>query len=129
MVKLSRFLYLCTMNQKPLCSRCNSSPGDYTLRECVASPRLSNAVKEYLSQTYFTHCCQSCLEEITRLVEQAAKYPATAPGQLQEGIHYYKEGPYFVFTELYHIGKGYCCNNFCRHCAYGYKQSKKAHTQ
>ena len=24
----------------------------------------------------------------------------------------------FVFTEAYHIAKGYCCGHGCRHCPY-----------
>jgi hypothetical protein len=29
-----------------------------------------------------------------------------------------------VFTEYYHILKGYCCQNRCRHCAYGLKSER-----
>ena len=32
--------------------------------------------------------------------------------------HFYMEGPYMVFTEKYHLDKGYCCANKCRHCPY-----------
>ena len=31
---------------------------------------------------------------------------------------YYFEGPYLVFTEIYHRKRGYCCNSDCRHCPY-----------
>ncbi len=24
----------------------------------------------------------------------------------------------FVFTAVTHLGRGYCCNNLCRHCPY-----------
>ena len=27
----------------------------------------------------------------------------------------------FVFTEAYHIAKGYCCGHGCRHCPYAYE--------
>lgn len=37
-----------------------------------------------------------------------------------EGVHYYREGPYLVFTELYLRERGYCCESGCRHCPYGY---------
>lgn len=30
----------------------------------------------------------------------------------------YREGPYLVFTEQYHLRRGYCCNSGCRHCPY-----------
>ena len=31
---------------------------------------------------------------------------------------FYYEGPYLVFTEAYHLRRGYCCNSGCRHCPY-----------
>lgn len=31
---------------------------------------------------------------------------------------FYREGPYLVFTEAYHLRRGYCCNSGCRHCPY-----------
>ena len=31
---------------------------------------------------------------------------------------YYFDGPYMVFTEAYHLKRGYCCNSGCRHCPY-----------
>ncbi len=30
----------------------------------------------------------------------------------------YWDGPYLVFTEAYHLKRGYCCNSDCRHCPY-----------
>ncbi len=32
--------------------------------------------------------------------------------------HFYMEDGLMVFTEVYHLEKGYCCNNSCRHCPY-----------
>jgi hypothetical protein len=40
--------------------------------------------------------------------------------QLVEGEDYYWDGPYMVFTEAYHLKRGYCCNSGCRHCPYRY---------
>jgi len=34
---------------------------------------------------------------------------------------YYDENGYVVFTEKYHIAKGYCCGLGCRHCTYAYE--------
>jgi len=31
---------------------------------------------------------------------------------------FYEEDGRMVFTEEYHIKRGYCCGNKCRHCAY-----------
>ncbi|MUV04912.1 hypothetical protein GN157_14445 [Flavobacterium rakeshii] len=30
---------------------------------------------------------------------------------------------YKVFTEKFHLKRGYCCKNGCRHCAYGYDKN------
>ena len=40
---------------------------------------------------------------------------------LEPGDFYY-EGPYLVFTEAYHLKRGYCCGSGCRHCPYGGQQ-------
>ena len=32
--------------------------------------------------------------------------------------HFYEENGRIVFTEQYHIDRGYCCGNGCRHCPY-----------
>jgi hypothetical protein len=32
--------------------------------------------------------------------------------------HYYMDGERLVFTEQYHIDRGYCCGNNCRHCPF-----------
>jgi hypothetical protein len=44
-----------------------------------------------------------------------------------EGIHYYLDGNKVIFTERYHIERGYCCEssgNGCRHCPYEPKGEK-----
>ena len=35
-----------------------------------------------------------------------------------EKIHYYLENGKIVFTEQYHINRGFCCGKGCRHCPY-----------
>lgn len=35
---------------------------------------------------------------------------------------YYNEQGYRVFTEKYHLKRGYCCKNGCKHCPYGYNK-------
>lgn len=34
---------------------------------------------------------------------------------------YYDENGLLVFTEKYHLDKGYCCGHGCRHCPYQYE--------
>lgn len=39
-----------------------------------------------------------------------------------EGKHfYYNESGLMVFTEKYHLERGYCCGNGCLHCPYNYE--------
>lgn len=43
---------------------------------------------------------------------------------LSEGIDFYMEGPYMVFTAEYLRGRGYCCESGCRHCPWGFDRKK-----
>ncbi|MEP6673577.1 MAG: DUF5522 domain-containing protein [Ferruginibacter sp.] len=36
-----------------------------------------------------------------------------------EDFYYNKDG-WIVLTEAYHLEKGFCCGNGCRHCPYEY---------
>ncbi|WP_191908840.1 DUF5522 domain-containing protein [Larkinella humicola] len=47
--------------------------------------------------------------------------PSTNPKKPQiEGLddedYYYNEQGYVVFTTVYHLKRGYCCKNGCKHC-------------
>ena len=39
--------------------------------------------------------------------------------ELIEGEDYYWEGAVMVFTARFHLKRGRCCGNRCRHCPYG----------
>jgi hypothetical protein len=41
---------------------------------------------------------------------------------LQPEDYYINEEGFLVFTEKYHLKRGYCCKSGCRHCPYGYKK-------
>lgn len=43
-----------------------------------------------------------------------------AKKDLIEGEDYYisEQGYYWIFTEKYHLDRGYCCGNKCRHCPF-----------
>lgn len=47
--------------------------------------------------------------------------------ELPEGSekYFYYENGLMVFTEAYHLLRGYCCERGCRHCPYGFR--KKGH--
>ena len=38
--------------------------------------------------------------------------------QLKKDEYYYSKDGYIIFTEKYHLNRGYCCNNNCKHCPY-----------
>lgn len=38
--------------------------------------------------------------------------------RLIEGEDFYREGTNIVFTALYHLRRGQCCESGCRHCPY-----------
>jgi hypothetical protein len=44
-----------------------------------------------------------------------------------EGIDYYLENGYVIFTEHYLKNRGYCCGNKCRHCPY--ELQKRGYTE
>ena len=46
---------------------------------------------------------------------------AEANEELREGVDFYWDGPYMVFTEAYHLKRGYCCQSGCRHCPWRLK--------
>jgi hypothetical protein len=49
---------------------------------------------------------------------------------LNEEDYYLSEEGYIIFTEKYHLKRGYCCKSGCKHCPYGFdkktNQIKKA---
>jgi len=48
--------------------------------------------------------------------------PAIEP--LKEGVDYYLENGYWVFTEHFLRKNGKCCGSGCRHCPYRKKAEK-----
>lgn len=39
---------------------------------------------------------------------------------LSEEDYYLSPEGYIVFTEKYHLKRGYCCKSGCKHCPYGF---------
>ena len=46
------------------------------------------------------------------------------PRKIIENIDYYLENKSVVFTALFHLKRGKCCGNKCRHCPYEPKHEK-----
>jgi hypothetical protein len=45
--------------------------------------------------------------------------------KLEKSDFYINEDGFIVFTESYHLKRGYCCRNGCKHCPYGFKKTLK----
>ncbi|NBU48206.1 MAG: hypothetical protein EBS34_12370 [Flavobacteriales bacterium] len=43
--------------------------------------------------------------------------------KLQEEDYYVSEEGFIIFTEAYHLKRGYCCKSNCKHCPFGYKNN------
>lgn len=83
-----------------------------------------------------TDClCERCLKQ--RIVKQIDDYCSTITLEtavkntikdfsrstgLIEDIDYYIENGLYVFTKWFHLKRGACCKNGCRHCPYGYEK-------
>jgi hypothetical protein len=44
----------------------------------------------------------------------------TPVNQFDEEDYYIDKLGFRVFTEKYHLKRGYCCKSGCKHCPYGY---------
>ena len=44
---------------------------------------------------------------------------------LEPGDYYFSKEGYLVFTEQYHLKRGYCCQSGCRHCPYGFNAKRQ----
>lgn len=103
------------------CSRCNKkfTPEEAEQRQ-IHKIEASKELKYFFTKTQFTHICNTCETEMESLIDEANKENFPLPrSQYQEGRHYYMDNGLFVFTELFHVLKGNCCENGCRHCPYG----------
>lgn len=78
-------------------------------------------MRSYLNKTFYARLCQACLLGLDRMVAYADQQPIpVSHGDFEEGVHFTREKGLWVFSELYHIMKGYCCRSGCKNCAYGF---------
>ena len=45
--------------------------------------------------------------------------------KLKQEDYYLSPEGYKIFTKIYHLKRGYCCQSNCINCPYGYKKTKK----
>ncbi|MBK7222154.1 MAG: cysteine-rich CWC family protein [Saprospiraceae bacterium] len=102
---------------------CSAGKGQ---RCACADVQLSELTLTFLQKTSYSCLCNACLRQYEAWVGEAAKNVGTANGDgLVEGIHYYIEDGKWVFTPVYHIERGHCCQSGCRHCPYGYDSKQQ----
>lgn len=54
-----------------------------------------------------------------------SQQPTQKSPDLPDEDYYLTPEGYVVFTAVYHRKRGYCCQNGCRHCPYGFKKKKE----
>jgi Family of unknown function (DUF5522)/Cysteine-rich CWC len=118
-------IYNMESSQK-ICPRCRKEfiCNSENIAACACSKiTISNGTRSFLANTFYRCLCNDCLTELNQLVEKEKQYPFPGRGgDLIEGIHYYNEDVYRVFTEFYLLSRGFCCRSGCRHCPYGFKK-------
>ncbi len=106
------------------CPRCTGlfecKSGDVTHCQC-RQVNISDDTLKFMELSDYEDClCGKCLVEINTMMNFKKSHPFPKEKRwMIEGLHYYYDNGNFVFTELYHMQRGYCCKNSCRHCAYG----------
>lgn len=80
-----------------------------------------------LCPSCFKNSCSIKIDEYVATVtpetavnNKATNLPKTA--NLIEGIDYYIENGNYVFKAFFHLKRGSCCKNGCRHCPYDFKK-------
>lgn len=129
-------LYLYQMNaiKVKICSNCAAAfnCGDTLYGNacwCNDFPPIftpSNAI-DCFCPACFKNACSAKIDEYVSTIT-----PETAPenrakdlpksSHLIEGIDYYVENGNYVFKAWFHLKRGVCCTNGCRHCPYGFKK-------
>lgn len=113
------------MTKNKVCTQCKTpiTCQPEAIDHCDCSQvQLSLDTRVFLRSSFHKCLCTPCLKKMNQLVSEAKSsvFPRNR-SEMIEGVHYYIEHGYFVFTELYHLLKGQCCQNGCRHCVYGFK--------
>lgn len=113
-------------NEDRYCSKCNKiftcKVEDIAKCQCT-EVEISESTAEFLDNTFYDCLCKYCLEKLNEDIKSSKQFQfPTQKEMFVEGLHYYKENGNWVFTELYHLLRGYCCQSGCRHCVYGFKK-------
>lgn len=112
------------MNEIKTCGRCSATfnCNHNSIENCdCLSVVLDSKIQDFLKKTSYNCLCNDCLTELNDFIALEKTHPfPSSPGEYVAGVHYYIENGFWVFTEYFHYLKGRCCQNSCRHCAYGF---------
>jgi hypothetical protein len=112
-----------TKHEVKTCKKCETTfeckVGDPTRCQC-SEVVISSLTSQFLEQTHFDCLCKNCLADLNEKLSLLGNERFPDSKSLREHFHYYMENGLWVFTEHYHILRGYCCQSGCRHCPYGY---------
>ncbi|MEO6819695.1 MAG: cysteine-rich CWC family protein [Ginsengibacter sp.] len=116
-------------HEEKYCPKCNNTftckMGDIANCQCNAI-QISENTTQFLENAFYDCLCKSCLQKIDQNIKASKRYHfPTQKEMFIEGLHYYLDNNNWVFTELYHTLRGFCCQNGCRHCVYGFKKQEK----
>lgn len=101
-----------------ICERCEREGADVLDKK---------QLHQFYAKAKWTQLCIECQNHFDHLIaENMDMQLPDDTKQLIENEHYYIENGLFVFKEVYHMSKGSCCRNNCRHCVYGYKLVHRA---
>lgn len=88
-----------------------------TLTDCLCPACLKNACEVTIDRYVSTITPENAMKN------RAKELPPTE--KLIEGIDYYVEEGVLVFKPWYHLKRGFCCENQCRHCPYQKNKDSK----
>ena len=83
--------------------------------------RCPKCLKEVVKEKIADFIEASHVENISPVIPK--RYLNNSAQPIEE-IDYYMENGRLVFTEWYHLKRGYCCGNNCRHCPYNHENVK-----
>jgi len=105
-------LLSCSANQVGIACWCSAYPAIMSLdaqQECLCESCLSQAIQEKITKLINTSSQQD-------IIAMASQYRSDE--KLLSGIDYLIEDNNWVFTQWYHLKRGYCCGNACKNCPY-----------
>jgi hypothetical protein len=112
-----------------LCGECFACTSDSTCW-CMAYPPVLSAVqagqsgKSCLCANCFSVSTQRVLRERVDVCDVHIEFSAAAMACQQlpliDGVDYTVEGGAWVLSRWFHLKRGSCCGQGCRHCPYGH---------